>query len=81
VRPRLVRLFTSRAGGSHLVKLQVSEKSGARIVGHGAKRRLHPWVLAPHRLFILREPARLRVARLILTDRAGNRLVRRMAWH
>lgn len=81
VRPRLLLLSTSRSGGTDLVTLRVSEKSGAQIVGRGATKRPHPWVLSTHRLFVLREPGRVRVARLILTDRAGNRLVRRVTWH
>jgi hypothetical protein len=78
--PRLLLLATSRSGGSAVVKLRVSEKAAAQIFGHGLKPRRHPWVLSAHRLYYLRVSARTRAARLVLTDRAGNRLVRRLVW-
>jgi hypothetical protein len=81
VPPRLLMLSTSRSGGRDVVALRVSEKAAATISGSGITPRRHPWVLSAHRLYYLRLPSRARTGRLTLSDRAGNRFVRRLAWH
>lgn len=78
--PRLLLLATSRSGGSAVVKVRVSERAAAQIVGRGLKPRRHPWVLSARRLYYLRVSTHARAAQLVLTDRAGNRLVRRLGW-
>jgi hypothetical protein len=78
VRPRLLLLRTSRAGGSDLVGLRVSERSTVTMAAPGLK--WHRKTLAAQRLVVLRLPARVGAATLIVSDRAGNRLVRHMHW-
>ena len=77
VRPRLLRLATL-SGGSHVVSLEVNEKSSVKIVGRNVH---HPRVLiAAHRLVNLHLAASVRAARLIVSDRAGNAVVRTLHW-
>ena len=77
--PRLLYLRTSRTGSGGMVSFRVSEKSQLRIPGGGPKYRHWIWV-APHRLIHATLPASVRHARLILRDRAGNTVVRKLAW-
>jgi hypothetical protein len=74
-RPRFLRL-TTRGGSLHLVYLRVSEKVSLRIVAAHVHRR--PALIAARKLITLHLPASVRTARLILTDRAGNRVTRRL---
>jgi hypothetical protein len=77
--PRLLFLRTTIVGQAHLVSFRVSEKSRMRIAGGGPKYRR--WVLvARRRLINLRLPGSVSHARLILRDRAGNTIVRRLVW-
>jgi hypothetical protein len=77
VRPRLLRLVTL-SGGVHLLSLEVSEKVSVKIVGAHVH---HPPVLIAARKTInLHLSASVRSARLILTDRAGNTVVRSLHW-
>jgi hypothetical protein len=80
VPPRLLRLRTTRAAGGHLLRLRVSERSSMTITGaHVPRHRAR--MLAAKRTFTFRLPAGVRSARLILRDRAGNKVVRRLVWH
>ncbi len=77
--PRLLSLRTTTLGGIHLASFRASEKSQMRIVGGGPK--YAHWVLiASHRLINARLRGNVRRARLILRDRAGNKLVRKLIW-
>jgi hypothetical protein len=60
------------------VSLMVSEKSSVRIVGADVHRR--PVLIAARKLIHLHLASSVRSARLILTDRAGNTVVRRLHW-
>jgi hypothetical protein len=77
VRPRLLQVTTAR-GAVNLLSLRVSERSWLKIVG----RRVHRGTLriGAHRTIHLRFPPSVRTARLILRDRAGNTVVRRLVW-
>ena len=77
--PRLLYLRTHSAGSGRLVSFRVSEKSQMRIAGGGPKYR--HWVfVARRRLTNATLPGSVRHARLILRDRAGNKLIRNLAW-
>jgi hypothetical protein len=78
VRPRLLLLATSRDAGGDVLTLKISERSTITITGRGVK--LHPRALAARRLTILRLPTRVARATLVVSDRAGNRLIRRLHW-
>lgn len=78
IRPRLLRLATSRGVGGDVVTLKLSERSTVAITGRGLK--WHRRVLAARRLSILRLSTHVNRATMIVTDRAGNRLVRRLNW-
>lgn len=77
--PRLLSLRTGRSGSRHRVSFRVSEKSKMRITGRGS-RYSHWVVVARHKLIIATLPGSVRHARLILRDRAGNTIARRLAW-
>jgi hypothetical protein len=77
--PRLLDLRTSTTGGARHVSFRVSEKSQLRIAGGGTKYR--DWILvARHRLIRATLPGGVSHARLILRDRAGNIVIRRLVW-
>jgi len=77
--PRLLSLRTGRSGSRNRVSFRVSEKSKMRITGRGS--RYSRWVVvARHKLNIVTLPSSVRHARLILRDRAGNTITRRLAW-
>ena len=90
VRPRLLSLSTTTIAGAHLLDLSVSENSLIAVVGRGGYVALHPqsghtvrrrWVLiAAHRPIHTRVSASVKIARLIVRDRAGNTVVRRLVW-
>ncbi|HJQ48952.1 MAG TPA: hypothetical protein VJ838_00350 [Gaiellaceae bacterium] len=80
VRPKLLTLATTRHGSQDWTSLRVSEKSWVTMAGHGVKWP-HPTILSAHRLFILRLPARVHAATMVVRDRANNRLVRHLRWH
>jgi hypothetical protein len=78
-RPRLLYLRTTTVGHLRRAAFKVSEKSRMRIAGGG--RKYGHWVLiARRRLINVGLPGRVHRARLILRDRAGNTLVRRLRW-
>jgi hypothetical protein len=77
VKPRLLLLSTTGTG-VHLLTLSVSELSSMSIVGRNVHRR--PVLIAARRTIRVHLSASVRTARLILTDRAGNTLVRRLVW-
>ena len=77
--PRLLYLRTRSTGSGRLVSFRVSEKSHLRIAGGGPRYR--HWVsVARHRLFIALLPGSIHQARLILRDRAGNTVRRKLVW-
>jgi hypothetical protein len=78
VRPRLLLLSTTITGRVHLLQLRVSEVSSMAIVGRNLHRR--PVLIAARRTIRAHLSTRVKTARLILTDRAGNTLVRRLVW-
>jgi hypothetical protein len=78
-RPRLLYIRTHSSPRGRLLSFRVSEKSGMRVAGGGSAYR--HWVsIARHRLITVRLPGSVRHARLILRDRAGNTLVRKLVW-
>jgi hypothetical protein len=80
VPPRLLRLRTTRAAGADLLSVRVSERSSLTITGAHVSRN-RSWLLSAQRTFALRLPGSVRIARLVLRDRAGNTVVRRLVWH
>jgi hypothetical protein len=78
VRPRLLHLSTANLGRVHLVELKVSEISKMSIVGRNVHRK--PVLIAARRTIRAHLSARVKTARLILSDRAGNTLVRKLVW-
>jgi hypothetical protein len=77
--PRLLYLRTTSGGNLHRVSFEVTEKSQMRIAGGGPRYR-HWVMIARHRLINATVPGGVRVARLILRDRAGNTVVRKLRW-
>lgn len=76
--PRLSSLKTSTRSG-HRVSFRVSEKSRMRIAGGGPRYR--HWVsIARRRLIIATVPSSVRHAQLIIRDRAGNTVGRKLVW-
>jgi hypothetical protein len=80
VPPRLLTLTTTRAAGGDLLRVRVSERSSMTITGAYVSRH-RSRLLSAKRTFEFRLPAGVRIARLILRDRAGNKVVRRLVWH
>jgi hypothetical protein len=78
VRPRLLRLTATRAAGRHLLTVRVSERALMTITGAHMSR--HRSWLSGRRTYKFRLPAKVRVARLVLRDRAGSKVVRRVVW-
>ena len=78
VPPRLLRLTATRAAGGGLLSVRVSERCSMRITGAYLSGR-QSRVLLARRTFELRL-ARVGITRLILRDRAGNKVVRRLVW-
>ena len=77
--PRLLHLATRRSGNSDVLWLRVSEVSAMTIVGAHVPH----WktvLIAPRRAIHRVLPARVRRARLILRDRAGNTVRRKLVW-
>jgi hypothetical protein len=77
--PRLLSLHTFVIGNTHVVSLRVSEKSSMRITGAGHKYS-HAVLIAAHKLIRAKLSRNVRHARLILRDRAGNTVSRKLAW-
>jgi hypothetical protein len=77
IRPRLLRLATL-SGPVHLLSLRVGEKSWLTVVASNVHRR--PVLIPARRTITVRLPASVKSARLILRDRAGNTVVRRLVW-
>jgi len=78
VRPRLLRVSTTRRGVD-LLRLRVSERALATVVARNVHRR-RVRIAARHTVY-LQFPASMRTARLIVRDRAGNTVIRRLVWH
>jgi hypothetical protein len=77
--PRLLNLRTSSNGSGRHVSFGVSEKAQMRIAGGGPTYR--HWIrVAPHKVIHATLPGSLSHARLILRDRAGNIVMRKLAW-
>jgi hypothetical protein len=77
--PRLLLFRTATSSQGRLVTLKVSENSRMQIVGGG--RTLVRGVLVPAGKTIHATlPRRIRHARLILRDRANNKLTRQLNW-
>lgn len=74
--PRFLRL-SARGGSPNLLYLRVSERVSLQVVAAHVHRRLF---VAARKLITLRMPASVHSVRLILRDRAGNRVARRLAW-
>lgn len=77
VPPRLLMLSATRSGGADLLRLRVNEKASVMLAGRGVRWR-RPVLIAAHTNVNLKLAASVRTARLILRDRAGNRIVRRL---
>ena len=77
--PRLLSLRTHSAQGVHRVSFRVSERSKMRIAG-GGSRYSHWVVVVRHKLITATFPGNVGHARLILRDRAGNTVVRKLVW-
>jgi hypothetical protein len=80
VRPRLLMLGTSRGGSRVSLTLRLSERSRITINGRRGVKWPHGKMLAGHHRFTFRFPASVHAGRLVLVDRAGNRLVRQLHW-
>jgi hypothetical protein len=90
VPPRLLSLSTRRTARAHLLGLRVSENSSISVVTRAgyvalstpSGRRIHrPWVrIAANSPAHLRVSSTVKTAKLIVRDRAGNTVVRRLAW-
>lgn len=78
-KPRLLFLKTWRAAGQDQLRLVVSERSSMSFSGAHVPHR--PVGIAAHRTINVHLSGVVRTARLILRDRAGNTVVRRLAWH
>lgn len=78
-KPRLLLLHTWRASGGDELELRVSERSSMAIVGaHVGHQR--PKLIAARRTIRRLLPGTVKTARLILRDRAGNTVVRKLVW-
>lgn len=77
--PRLLHLVTRRSGNADLLWLRVSEVSAMTIVGAHVPH-LKTVLIAPRRTIHRVLPGRVRRARLILRDRAGNTVRRTLVW-
>jgi hypothetical protein len=78
-RPRLLFLHTTTDGRLRLTSFKVSEKSQMRIEGGGSKYRR--WVgISGHRVINALLSLHVHKARLIVRDRAGNTIVRKLVW-
>jgi hypothetical protein len=80
VSPRLLALRTWRSGGSVALTLRLSERSSITIDGRRDVKWPHGKTLAGGHSYTFRFPARVHGARLVVTDRAGNRVVRQLHW-
>lgn len=78
--PRLLMLSTTRTGGGDLLRLRVSEVSSVTVTAPRVKRRRHPLLVPAHKTVSLRFAGSVRAARLVVRDRAGNGLARRLHW-
>lgn len=76
-RPRLM-LIASAKGTRHLITLRVSEKSWMKVLAPHVHWRTNPVPANKVRQFSL--SGSVRSAKLILHDRAGNTVVRRLVW-
>ena len=76
-RPRLLLLATARGAGD-LLTLRVSEKSWLTIVAHHVHWQTKR--LPARKTVYFHLPRSVRTAQLILRDRAGNTVVRRLVW-
>lgn len=74
-RPRILSL----ANRGNRLFLRVSERSSVSFVGRHVRRR-RPVLIAARKNIVVRLPAGVRTARLVLRDRAGNIVVRRLRW-
>jgi hypothetical protein len=79
-KPRLLRLTTWRTAGQDHLRLRVSERSSMSFTGRHVPRR-RPVLIAPGRDINVQFSGAVRTARLIVRDRAGNTVVRRLVWH
>jgi hypothetical protein len=79
VRPRLLMLSTTRSGAGDLLRLRLSEKSYVVLSGRGVKKK-RPLLIAGHRNADLKLRGSVHAARLLVRDRAGNRVVRHLRW-
>lgn len=77
--PRVLSLRTRSTGSGHMVSFRISERSKMRIAGGGSRYR-HWIMVARHRLVTATLPGSVRHARLILRDRAGNTVTKKLAW-
>lgn len=77
--PRLLYLRTGSTRSGRHALFRVSEKVQMRIVGGGPRFRHWTWV-AGRKLVHATLPGRVRHARLILRDRAGNQRIRKLVW-
>jgi hypothetical protein len=90
VRPRLLSLSTTSTVGAHLLELSVNEHVSMSVVGRHGYVALHPQSrhtvyrgsvrIAAHRPTLMWLSVSVKTARLILRDRAGNTVVRRLVW-
>ena len=76
VPPRLLSVKTARGAGGVLLSVRLSERSSVRLKGV----RMAARVLPARRTVTLQLPATVGVGLLIVTDRAGNKVVRRLVW-
>lgn len=77
-RPRLLLLSSTRLAGGNLLRIRVSERASLQIVA--PRYHLRTVLVASRRTVEIHLPLRVTRAKLVLRDRAGNVLVRRLRW-
>jgi hypothetical protein len=77
-KPRLLRFSHKSLAHANLISLRVSERSSMQVVARHFHRRAV--LIAPHRTVLVHLPRRVKRAKLVLRDRAGNVIVRRLRW-
>lgn len=78
VRPRLLLFRATRTSHADVLELRVSKRSTLTLRASGVRRKAT--LVAARRTVLLHLPLRVRAATIMLRDRAGNDLVRRVSW-
>ena len=79
VPPRLLMVSSARTGSADVLSVRVGESAFLSVRARGMKKR-RPVLVAARRLVTLHLPRSVRVATLVVRDRAGNVVARRVSW-